>query len=80
MSAAFVAVTTQVCAEVELKSLPDIEQPFVDVAKVIAPPPVPPDVVNARVVPNVPDIDVMLKLLWVAFVTEKVGLVPYVIV
>jgi hypothetical protein len=63
LSAAFVAVTTQVCAEAELKSLPDIEQPFVDVAKVIAPPPVPPEVVNARVVPKVPEIEVMLRLL-----------------
>jgi hypothetical protein len=63
LSVALVAVTTQVCAELELNSLPLIEQPFVGVVKVTAPPPVPPSVVSASAVPKVPVVEVIVKLL-----------------
>ena len=56
-------MTTQVCAEVDVRLLPEIEQPAVDVVNVTAPALEPPDVVSASVEPKVPDVEVIVSAL-----------------
>ena len=54
-------MTTQVCAEVEVRLLPEIEQPAVEVAKVTAPELEPPDVVSESVEPKAADVEVRVR-------------------